>query len=55
MKLIFCYNPANFHADAKKQVDQIEFREKKREVMIELIDVVDDPQAVDYLINEDIL
>ena len=55
MKLKFCYNPANFHADAKKQPEQIEFRDKKREVMIELIDVMDDPNAVDYLLNEDTL
>lgn len=55
MKLKYCYTPANFHADAKKQPEQIEFREKKREVMIELIDIMDDPNAVDYLLNEDIL
>jgi hypothetical protein len=55
MKLKFCYEPANFHADSKKQPEQVEFRDKKREVMIELIDVMDDPNAVDYLLNEDIL
>ena len=55
MKLKFCYTPANFHADSKKQPEQVEFREKKREVMIELIDILDDPNAVDNLLNEDIL
>jgi hypothetical protein len=33
----------------------IEFKEQKREVMIELIDVLDDSQAVDILLTEDIL
>ena len=55
MKLKYCYTAANFHADSKKQPEQVEFRDKKREVMIELIDVLDDPSAVDYLLNEDIL
>jgi len=55
MKLKYCYAAANFHADSKKQPEQVEFRDKKREVMIELIDVLDDPSAVDYLLNEDIL
>ena len=30
----------------------IEFKEQKREVMIELIDVLDDSQAVDILLTE---
>jgi hypothetical protein len=33
----------------------IEFKEQKREVMIELIDVLDDSQAVDILLTEDLL
>jgi hypothetical protein len=33
----------------------VEFREKKREVLIELIDVLDESNAYDYLMNEDIL
>lgn len=45
MKLKFCYEPANFHADSKKNPEQIEFREKKRETLIDLIDALDDPSA----------
>ena len=55
MKLKYCYTPANFHADSKKQPEQVDFRDKKREVIIELIDILDDPNAPDYLLNEDIL
>lgn len=56
IKLQFCYEPANFQADAKKNPDQLEFKEKKREIMIELIDILDDGEiAEEYLHNEDIL
>ena len=55
IKLKFCYEPANFHADAKKNPEQIEFREKKRETLIDLIDAMDDPNAQDYLMTEEIL
>lgn len=33
----------------------IEFKEEKRNVLIELIDVLDDPEAVDTLLNQEIL
>lgn len=55
LKLKFCYNPANFQADSKKNPEQQEFRDKKRETLIELIDVLDENQAYEYLLNEDIL
>ena len=56
IKLQFCYEPANFQADSKKNPDQMEFKEKKREIMIELIDILDDGEvAEEYLHTEDIL
>ena len=55
LKLRFCWQIANFQADAKKNPDQIEFRDKKREVLIELIDVLDDQDATHTLLTEEIL
>ena len=52
---MYCYNPANFQADSKKNPEAIEFKDKKREILIELIDILDDNQAYDYLLNEEIL
>lgn len=46
---------ANFQADSKKNPDQVEFKDKKRETLIELIDVLDDSEAYDTLLNESIL
>ena len=39
---MYCYNPANFHTDSKKNPEAVEFRDKKREILIELIDILDD-------------
>ena len=39
---MYCYEQANFQADSKKNPEQQEFREKKRETLIELIDVLDE-------------
>lgn len=56
MKLQFCYEAANFQADAKKNPDQVEFKDKKRETMIELIDILDEGEtAEEFLHTEDIL
>lgn len=55
LKLKYCYPLANFQADSKKNPEQIEFRDKKKEVLIELIDVLDDNNAYDQLLNKDIL
>jgi hypothetical protein len=55
LKLKFCWKAANFQADAKKNPEQIEFRDKKREILIELIDILDDNEAHEYLMNADIL
>ena len=56
MKLQFCYEAANFQADAKKNPEQVEFKEKKRETMIELIDILDEGEtAEEYLHTEEIL
>ena len=52
---MYCYNPANFQADSKKDPEAVDFKDKKREILIELIDILDDNQAYDYLLNEDIL
>jgi hypothetical protein len=51
LKLKFCYKAANFQTEAKKNPEHSEFKEKKREVLIELIDVLDDNSASDYLLN----
>ena len=45
----FCYEAANFQADSKKNPEQVEFKEKKRETMIELIDILDAPMP--YLVG----
>ena len=55
LKLKFCWKIANFQADSKKNPEQIEFRDKKREILIELIDILDDNEADNYLLNADIL
>ena len=47
LKLKYCYPLANFQADSKKNPEQIDFRDKKKEVLIELIDVLDDNNAYD--------
>ena len=47
LKLKFCYSQANFQAESKKNPEQIEFRDKKKEVLIELIDVLDEGGAHD--------
>jgi hypothetical protein len=55
MKLRFCWKIANFQADSKKNPEMIEFKEQKRNVLIELIDVLEDNEAVDILLNQEIL
>ena len=55
LKLKFCHQVANFQADSKKQPEQVEFKDKKRETLIELIDILDDSEAYDTLLNESIL
>ena len=55
LKLIYCHRIANFQAEQKKEPEEVDFRDKKREVLIELIDVLDESSAFDYLLNEDIL
>ena len=55
LKLKFCYRHANFQADPKKNPEQAEFKEQKREILIELIDILDDHSAVDHLLNVEIL
>jgi hypothetical protein len=55
LKLIYCHRIANFQAEQKKEPEQVDFRDKKREVLIELIDVLDESSAYDYLMNQDIL
>ena len=42
LKLMYCYNPANFQADSKKDPEAVDFKDKKREILIELIDILDD-------------
>jgi hypothetical protein len=39
---MYCYNPANFQADSKKDPEAVDFKDKKREILIELIDILDD-------------
>ena len=46
-----CHQIANF-SDSKKDT---ELKEQKRECLIELIDVLDEPEAVDTLFNDKIL
>jgi hypothetical protein len=55
LKLLYCHKAADFDADPKKHPEQVEFRDKKREILIELIDVLDDGLAFDYLLTEDTL
>lgn len=54
-KLLFCYRAANFQADSKKEPKEVEFKEKKREVLIELIDILDESPADELLHTEEIL
>lgn len=55
MKLQFCHQIANFQADSKKDPEAIEFRDRKRETLIELIDILDDSSAEEVLLNDKIL
>lgn len=41
--------------DAKKEPKEVEFKEKKREILIELIDILDESPADELLHTEDIL
>lgn len=50
-KLKTCYKLADFN-DVKKDTD---YKESKKETLIEIIDILDDPTAVQYLLNEQIL
>ncbi len=50
-KLKACYKLADF-SDSKK--DQ-EFKDQKKDTLIDVIDVLDDPAASQYLFNEQIL
>lgn len=56
VKLEFCHEAANFQADSKKNPEQFEFKEKKRETIIELIDILDEGEtAEEFLHTEEIL
>ena len=55
LKLRFCWRIANFQADSKKSPEQVEFREQKRNTLIELIDILDDNEASEYLLNQEIV
>lgn len=55
LKLKYCYPLANFQADSKKNPEQIDFRDKKKEVLIELIDILDETSAYDHLLTKEIL
>ena len=46
-----CHTIADF-SDAKKDV---ELKENKKETLIEIIDLLDDQDAPDYVINEKVL
>ena len=50
-KLKACHKIADF-SDAKKDV---ELKEAKKECLIEIIDVLDEPEAADYIIKERVL
>lgn len=52
---MYCHKAANFNSDAKKHPEDAEFREKKRETLIELIDVLDEGSAGDLLLTEELL
>ena len=55
LKLLFCHRAASFQADSKKQPAEVEFRDAKREVLIELIDAMDELAADDILHTEEVL
>ena len=50
-KLKACHTCADF-SDSKKD---IELKENKKETLIEIIDLLDESEAADYLINEKVL
>ena len=50
-KLRACHKIADF-SDAKKDVD---LKEAKKECLVEIIDVLDEPEAADYIIKERVL
>ena len=50
-KLKACHKIADF-SDAKKDVD---LKEAKKECLIEIIDVLDEPEAAEYIIKERVL
>ena len=50
-KLKACHRIADF-SDAKKDT---ELKEAKKECLIEIIDVLDEPEAADYIIKERVL
>lgn len=55
LKLLYCFRAANFQAETKKDPEEVEFRDSKRETLIELIDALDEQMAEDYLHTESIL
>lgn len=55
MKLRFCWKIANFQADTKKNPEEVEFREQKRNILIELIDILDNNEASSLLLNQETL
>ena len=55
LKLLYCFRVANFQAETKKDPEEVEFRDSKRETLIELIDALDEQMAEDYLHTESIL
>mmetsp|Transcript_34875 Transcript_34875/g.26042 ORF Transcript_34875/g.26042 Transcript_34875/m.26042 type:complete len:188 (+) Transcript_34875:269-832(+) len=42
-------------ADFSEQKKDVEFKDVKKEILIELIDILDDPAALQFLLNETIL
>ena len=50
-KLKACHKIADF-SDAKKD---IELKEQKKECLVEIIDVLDEPEAAEYIIKERVL
>ena len=50
-KLKACHKIADF-SDAKKDVD---LKEAKKECLIEIIDVLDEPEAAEYIVKERVL
>ena len=50
-KLKACHKIADF-SDAKKDT---ELKESKKECLVEIIDVLDEPEAADYVIKERVL